>query len=194
MLFAASHPATGENLIPLGHFDEPSAIDVWTVTNDGGEGDLSFAPSPDEAGCASSGSALLVTSSSAERDVTYSVCATGLAGGTDYAVGFEVNFPDGESAGQLFWAATWLDGPDCTGSVLSSVWLGPVSYGPEWQTVELWGTTQPETASILLELWVASPDSAEPLRLNVDRAFVRPVAELFADGFELGEICRWATN
>lgn len=193
LLLVASRPAAAGNLLLLGQFDQPSAIDGWTVTTDGGEGSLSFEAAVDEASCAGSGSALLVTSSPGDRDVVYSACAPGIVGGGDYAFGLEVSFPDGEGKGWLFWGVTWLDGPDCSGSVLNSTWIGPVGYAPDWQAVELWITTQPATASALVELWVSSLEAPVPLHLNIDRVFVRPLEELFADDFELGELCRWTT-
>ena len=194
LLVFASRPATGENLLAAGQFDQPSDIDGWTITAGDGEASLYFQPSPDEGDCFDSGSALLVTSAPGPRAVQYSICSGNLVGGEMYAVGLEVYFPDGAGEGWLYWGLTWFDQPDCTGTELGTIWVGPAGYVPEWQTLEFWSSTEPEVASARVELSVTSFAAPDPLYLNIDRVFVRPAGDIFADGFELGQTCRWHTQ
>ena len=195
LLLAAGRPAAGDNRVASGQFDEPADIEDWTVTaGDADEAWLYFEPTPDESACVGSGSALLVTSAPGPREVQYSVCAGGLTGGEAYAVGLKIHFPHGPSEGWLFWGVTWFDQPDCTGTDVGSIWVGPAGYEPGWHAVEFRSSTFPEVASARLELSVTTFAAPDPLYLNVDRVFVRPAAEVFADGFELGETCRWRTS
>ena len=193
-LLLASIPVSADNLVASGQFDEPIDVDAWSVSTKAGEASISFEPAPDVANCERSGSALLSTMASGEQDVEYSACAGDIVGGDTYAIGLDLFFPTGESAAQLRWGVTWYDGPDCTGNVIYDASAGPASYEPDWQTVEFWVSTFPETASGRVQIWVTSVDAGESLPLNVDRVFIRPAADVFADGFEMGEACRWSVE
>ena len=191
LLLLAGRPVAGANLVTSGQFDLSAAVDAWSVTTDQGAGAISYGSSPDEGDCSDSGSALLVTSAPGASEVEYSVCAGGLVGGDEYAVGLAVKFPDGEGEGWLFWGVTWFQESDCAGLDEGTISVGPVAYLPEWQAVEFRSSTTPSTSSARVELRVTSFATPDPLHLNIDRVFVRPVAEIFADDFELGEACRW---
>lgn len=188
----SSIPVSADNLVASGQFDEPIDIEAWSASATNGEASISFEPAPDVANCERSGSALLSTMASGEQDAEYSACASDIVSGETYAIGLDLFYPSGETAAQLRWGVTWYDGPDCTGNVIYDASAGPAGYLPDWQTVEIWVSTFPETVSGRVKIWVSSVDSTEPLPLNVDRVFIRPAADVFADGFELGEACRWS--
>ena len=191
MASIVARAADAGNLLSSGHFDEPEDVAAWTVTLAAGEGAMSFQPTPDESDCERSGSALLITRSAGERDVEYSTCTGGIVGGEMYAVGLELAFPDGESAGSLFWGVTWFGDAECAGPWLRSSWVGPAVYAPDWQTLELWESAPLEALGVKVKIWVSSHDASTSLSLDVDRVFAQPVSDLFADGFELGDSCRW---
>lgn len=194
LLLSAGPLAASDNLIATGQFDQPSDVDVWAVTSEGGRGLISFEVWPDEGDCLDSGSALLVTDAPGALEVDYSVCGSGLLEDELYAYGLELFFPSGEGEGTLIWGATWFDGPDCTGANAGSVSIGPEVYTLGWLALEFRISTPPTAVSARLELKVSSLGSPEPLRLNIDRVFIQPAAEVFADDFEVGEICRWNEN
>jgi hypothetical protein len=192
-LLVGTTPALAGNLVVSGQFDDPQSIDAWAVTTaPSAEGSISFEPVPDRGDCELSGSALLVTRAVGEQDVEYSSCAGGTVAEELYAVGLELLFPDGVSDGQLRWGVTWFEGVDCTGAALASFWLGPATYAEGWQTLESWNTAWEGSGSARVQIWISSRLGSDPLPVNIDGVFLRPADELFADGFELGEICRWS--
>ena len=193
-LVLSSFPVSADNLVVSGQFDEPIDVEAWSASSTKGEASISFEPAPDVAHCERSGSALLSTMASGEQDAEYSACAGGIVSGETYAIGLDLFYPTGESAAQVRWGVTWYDGPDCTGNVIYDASAGPTGYQPDWQTVEFWVPTFPETVSGRVKIWVTSVDATEPLPLNVDRVFIRSAAEVFADGFEMGEACRWSES
>ena len=193
LLLLAGRPASGENLLAAGKFDSPEEIEAWTVTSDPGtEASMTFEAAIDAGACAGSGSAILATSGSFPHQADYEICIGSVTGGEEYRFGLEIYFPHGQGPGGLYWSLDWFDEPNCGGNFLYGSSVGPVGIDPDWQPVQLTTTTPEEGASARVRLELVAPEEPNQPYLYVDRVFVQPVADVFVDGFEVGETCLWS--
>ena len=189
----AGRAAHGENLVRAGQFDRPEEVDAWVVDRPGGvEASMNFEAARDAGSCAESGSAELRTKGSGTYTVYYEICAGAISPNEVYRVALSVYHPGGSGVGELYWGVAWFEGPDCTGAEAGASSVGPIGAAPMWQPVELGSSPAPGAVSAMVRLELDYRNAPDPLTLNVDRVVVRPIDELFDDGFEQGSECAWS--
>ncbi len=180
-----------DNLFPRGEFDE--AADALGWGNPQGVGSFVYAPLVDADGCAFSGAAT-ETADDVFGGTNYStaICAGSIAGGQSYLLGYRARFPSQAGAGTFEMKVGWFPGPNCTSLYILLSTMPSVASTPAdlWQSASVLANPPPNAVSLAIAVFLHKSTIA-PLQVEIDRLYIRPAGEIFSDGFEIGESCRW---
>jgi len=180
------------NLFPRGEFDQAADADGWVIPQ--GVGSLAYAPLVDADSCAFSGAAT-ETAEDVFGGTSYStsICGGAITGGQGYRLGHRARFPSQSGAGTFEMKVAWFPGPNCTSlnillSTVPSVASAPADL---WQSASVIASPPANAVSFAVGVFLHK-STIDPLVVELDDLFVRPVGEIFTDSFEVQESCRWS--
>jgi len=194
-LASAAGAQTG-NLLANGRFDED--VSGWTTTFST-YGHLTFhAPPDDDDFCAYSGSADADSDPSVDSgSALFSSCVSPVTGNTDYQLAASMWFKAGgfvDGYANVFPA--FYDAPGCTGNPLSlsNVQAGnALSSVSNWQRFQSHFTSPSGAQSVLIRIYLVVDSGADPaMHVLVDDILFAEESYLFADDFEVRQVCRWS--
>lgn len=183
---------SAQNLITNPDFDtdvsgwSPSSSIDWTWQSD------------DYQGSPISGSGLAVQIGGTGSSVGIIQCIGSVSPGEYYRLSTHVDFPSGQlGEGTVSAFVWWYDGPACTGSQTTALVTPSTSSTAGWEQL----SSAPEQAPAGTEsVWVyllmtKSNSNPSDFEAAFDGVELRALPEMiFADGFESGDVSRWALS
>jgi hypothetical protein len=176
-------PAAAQNLLVNGAF----AADVLSWTPPGSEGTLTFDPSRDATGSATSGSAAVVNkwTGYSMASVSINQCVSGISAGTAYYWGGQVRLRGGETTtGRTHMPVFFYDGVGCSGTAVG--WTSTNSRDPATDPRDTWlvvsqgsiaagFTAPPGTVSAYVSGLIAKTEQSGDYTANFDNLYFAAV-------------------
>lgn len=192
-LLALADGSRADNLFPRGEFDQAGDASGWGDPQQG-VGSFIYAPLVDADNCTFSGAATL-SADDVFGGTSHStaVCGGAIAGGQSFRLGYRARFPAQSGAGAFEMVVAWYPAPDCGGLHLQPLsTVAPVDSTPAdlWQSASVLANSPANAVSFKVAV-VLHKSTIAPLQVEIDRLYIQHAGEIFADGFEIGESCRW---
>jgi hypothetical protein len=185
-------PPPAGNRFPRGEFDHAADAGGWG--NPQGVGSFFHAPLVDVDDCTFSGAAVETASDEfAGTSFSTVICGGAIAGGEEYELGYRALFPAQPGAGTFEMKVAWFPGPDCTSLYILLSTVPAVASSPAgvWRAASILATPPVNAVSFAVAVFLHK-STVDPLQVQLDGLFVRPVREIFSEGFEVREDCRWS--
>lgn len=190
----AAGAVSAEPLLTTGRFDDPEDVDPGWLEFDL-EGEMTWDGTRDVDECTSSGVAELVNSAvAASAAVSFFSCASAVPGEATLRLGASFFFPTQTRDGQAILTVYWTDKAACVGDNLGSV-SAPAAVSTleeQWIGIESEVVSPSGTASAMIAVMLIKDLAGSTLTARMDEVFLAPVTDVFLEGHEVGETCRWS--
>jgi hypothetical protein len=192
VLLSAASPAAAANLVAVGNFDTAADVAAWTP--DGTDSTIAFNAALDVDDCGPSGSATVTNTSTSGFDTVYSrTCVQGVAPGTSYRFGLSAYFVPQAQTAEIWMEVIWYSDTACLDYLDAFTSPSALSTTPfTWIPVETTFTAPANAASAWVGIALYKRFSTSSIFGDVDGVFLRPAGDVFAEGLELGDPCRWS--
>jgi hypothetical protein len=191
-LLALSAPAGAENLVTVGNFDSAADVSAWTP--DGTDATIVYNAVLDVDDCGPSGSATVTNASSSNFDpVNFRTCVNGVVPDTLYRFGLSAYFVPQAQVAEIWMEVIWHSALDCNQFEVSFTTPSALSSTSfTWIPIETTFAAPANAMSAQVGVVLYKVSSSSSIFGDVDGVFLRPAADVFAEGLELGDPCRWS--